>query len=227
MFNIYGAFHSIGIILWYNYFLNTFSNEFSQEFMQDSFEYFFVGGIFVAYIGARLMCFFGSDMPFKKIHQIHKGGLSIYGSLYSSSLYIIYMSYIFNYDTIKMLEAIGISSCYLIITGRLANYAIGELNGIYSTILKCQHPNQLYECIGEGIITLYITSKYKDTIGQGYIMFLYPFTYSFFRIWCEFYRIDDIMPKWYKPIRQTTGIKWDQMQAILICIYFPGIYFLY
>ena len=227
MFNIYGIFHTIGIIFWYNYFLNTFSDEFTPEFMQDSFEYGFVGGIIVAYIGARLMCFLSGSIRFKEIHKIQQGGLSIYGSVYSISLYTLYMSYIFNYDAIKMLEALMISSCYLIITGRLANYAIGELNGVYSTILKCHHPNQLYECIGEGVITLYVTSKYKDTIGQGYIMFLYPFTYSFFRIWCEFYRIDDSMPEWYKPIRQTTGIKWNQMQSILICIYLPGIYFLY
>jgi prolipoprotein diacylglyceryltransferase len=221
--NIYGVLHASGILLWYYYFVHQFLPHF-PEIPPDHFEWIFISSIPVAYTGARFMDYLNGGIPWADLFR-RTPGLSFYGSAYVLPLYMIAVSQWYSFPPLKMLDALLISCCFLIITGRLANYFIGELNGHWSARFNRRHPSQLYECFSEGVLPFLLLRPYEHTIGEGRITLIWTGTYAVSRIICEFYREDDEMPQWYHPIRRQTGVKWLQVQAVLFYLYFTCLYY--
>ena len=222
---LYGVFHATGILLWYYYFVYTFLPQF-PELTEKAFEWIFMGAIPVAYVGARLMDHFNGGVAWDDLCK-QTPGLSFYGSAYILPVYAIGIEHFYHFGVLKMLDALSVSCCFLIVCGRLANYAIGELKGCWSPLLKRRHPNQLYECFGEGILPFVLLKPYEDTLGEGRITLIWTYTYAVCRIFCEFCREDDEMPAWYRDLRHRTGMKWLQVQAVLFSIWYTLIYFIY
>lgn len=211
--NVYGIAQAIGIFMMYHLFNYFFIDKFSNIKRHD-WELILICGVFSGIIGGRLMCLLQNDIDLKNVHKIRQGGVSIFGAYYFSLLYLLFISHIYNVDTILLIECMMLSTCPHNIMVRIGNYFNNELGGKYSTFLKRRHPSQIYQLLSEGVLLNMILWSLYKSVGQGMIFIIMPTLYGIFRFICEFFKEEDPgMPYWFR-YSLYKYMRFAQLQAI-------------
>ena len=200
----YSLSYIIGILLGWYLAKKFFVNKNIKDKFDDYVTYLIIGLILGGRIGYVLIYnfnfYFNNPLDILKIWQ---GGMSFHGGV----LGIIIASIIFtkknNYNFFEYLDIVALASPVGIFFGRIANFINSELYGTVSNVpwavifIKIdnlpRHPSQLYEAILEGLVLFFILIYYKNKFlnKPGLISALFLIIYSFFRFFCEFYRVPD------------------------------------
>lgn len=159
-------------------------------------------------LGGRLGYIFFYDFAYYLNHPldmvaIWHGGMSYHGGGIGAVLGMYYYARKKNISWIKLLDSLGIGSCFGIFFGRLANFINGELYGRITDVPwgmvfpgggpYPRHPSQLYESFFEGFVLFWILYFFMTRVSlkQGQLFSLYLVFYGLFRFCLEFTRQPD------------------------------------
>ncbi len=133
-----------------------------------------------------------------EIPAVWHGGLSIHGGLLGAAVATIIFCKKNKTSFYAIADILVLPLAFVLIFGRLANYANAELYGRITNVAwcvtfpgadSCRHPSQLYEALYSYIlfITLLIVQEFK-TLKKGTLFWLFITLYGAFRFMTTFYR---------------------------------------
>lgn len=220
--NAYGICHSLGCTVTYYIFVTVFLNKLPK--ISNDWDLIALGLLIFALLGSRLMSLLQNDIKLNDFHKINQGGISGFGSYYMGFIYLWLISYIYEENTLLLMESMLLSCSMYLIFVRFGNYCKGELGGIYSNYWKCNHPSQIYQLLSEGILITIILWSFYNRLGEGIIFMTMPILLGLFRFVCESFKKEEGgIPIWYQNTLHKY-LRFARFQAIIFPIIFYIVY---
>jgi phosphatidylglycerol:prolipoprotein diacylglycerol transferase len=171
---------------------------------------FAIVGIF---LGARLFYVFIYNWEYysrnlSEIMSVWRGGLSYHGAIFGLLAAIFLFARRNKIPYFQVLDSACLAGAQGVIFGRLGNFINAELYGRVTDVpwgmvfpgggLQPRHPSQLYQALGEGLLTFLLLWAFKRKMKwHGMLISLYFIFYGIARYVVEFFREPDSQLGYY------------------------------
>lgn len=133
-----------------------------------------------------------------EIPAVWRGGLSIHGGLIGAIIVTIYFCRKHRINFYKIADILVVPLALVLVFGRLANYANGELYGRKTSVSwcvqfpyadGCRHPSQIYEALYSYVLFFILLAlQQSKKFVDGVVFWSFIFFYGVFRFIVTFFR---------------------------------------